>query len=1236
MASLKIPKMDQKKNRILQWNCRGFYANASNIKELIEKYNPEIMALQEIILGQRRFYSRGYHALNSTGRGGAGLLIRKDVPHRRITLRTTLEAVAAAVFLGKQYTVCSIYLPPSGVIQNNDLSELMEQLPRPVLLLGDFNARDPAWGDYFSNRRATQIQKLVSDFDLGIANTEEYTHYHVQTDTYTCIDLSLISTDVFTDFSWRVISPMSDEQYDSDHFPIVMEKITHNSYAEGPKKFNMKRARWDEFHTKSTIADNLDNTSIDEMCYTITSHIIDTAENTIPRVQTNNKIPHSPFWNEECEVAKRNKQRLLRRWQRTRLLCDRIDYKRAHAILKRTINEAKRTSWRTYVSSLSSSTPSNKVWNKVKKIAGKYKNKTIPTIKDNDGHIQTNPEIVAEVIGDKFASYSGGHNYTQRFQRHRERLEQSEPNFYEQETEYNEDFTKEELEEALRRCKDTSPGPDEISYIMIRHLHQTSFEGILKLFNRIWSEGTLPDQWRMATVIPIKKEGKNGLEPTDYRPISLTSCLCKLMERMICRRLQWFLEKQSIIEQKQFGFRKGHSTADPLLLLEHDISQAFSRKQKILAVSFDLEKAYDTTWKWGILDSLHKMGLRGRLPKFIANFLKDRKFKIQIGNHLSEEKQLRQGLPQGAVESCDLFKIAINDILKEIPEDIKGSLYVDDLFIYIEGRHLPSMERRMQNAINHISRYAELHGYKFSTNKTNAILFSRRGTREVPSLKLYNEIIPNKKEIKFLGLIFDSRLTWSSQVKKLKKECQTPLTLLRHLSHLDWGSDKKTLTKLYESLIKSKLNYACEVWCTSDKITAAANTIQNEALRIISGAFKSSPIKSLQVDCNILPLDLQVLETSCRHYLRLKQEPQSPINDIITKSFQENTPWKFRKSVQSILGDKCEEEINILKRREAQTPSWQNMPVNVCESVATESSRCTPHINAILFMEHVEKHKNNIQVYTDGSKNNQGVGAAVVIPDLSLSDSTSLPKEASIFTAESVAIIIAMELISRLPPGKFTVFSDSRSVLTSLLQFEPKNPLIGKIKEWTHYFNATSKTKIQFCWTPAHAGIRGNEAADNIAKSATTQPIREIYLPYTDYKPFIRKMVREKWQSRWNQEIDNKLYKIKPTTVRWKSSFHKRRRYETILTRIRIGHSNLSHVHLMKREQQPRCCGVQLTVKHALACCERNKATRDAMYPQTREKTPDETMKILLAEGQEFDVEKLMEYLRRIDIYTKI
>ena len=143
----------------------------------------------------------------------------------------------------------------------------------------------------------------------------------------------------------------------------------------------------------------------------------------------------------------------------------------------------------------------------------------------------------------------------------------------------------------------TSPGPNEIQYTMLKHRHPSGLQITLKLFNKIWREGTSPNAWRLATVISIKKERNNGLHPYHYRPISLTSCFFKLMKRLTSKRLQWYLEKENSIAEKQFGFRKRHSTADPLLMLQHDISQAFTRKRNILAVSFDLEKAYDTTWK---------------------------------------------------------------------------------------------------------------------------------------------------------------------------------------------------------------------------------------------------------------------------------------------------------------------------------------------------------------------------------------------------------------------------------------------------------------------------------------------------------------------------------------------------------------------------------------------------------------------------------------------------------------
>ena len=128
--------------------------------------------------------------------------------------------------------------------------------------------------------------------------------------------------------------------------------------------------------------------------------------------------------------------------------------------------------------------------------------------------------------------------------------------------------------------------------------------------------GTFPETWRQSIIVPIPKSGKDTSNPQNYRPIALTS-LCKTMERMINSRLTWYLETNGLITNMQTGFRKRRGTIDHLIRLETFIREAFIRKQHLTAVFFDLEKAYDTTWKYGILRDLYNLGLRGRLPKFI-------------------------------------------------------------------------------------------------------------------------------------------------------------------------------------------------------------------------------------------------------------------------------------------------------------------------------------------------------------------------------------------------------------------------------------------------------------------------------------------------------------------------------------------------------------------------------------------------------------------------------------------
>ena len=126
----------------------------------------------------------------------------------------------------------------------------------------------------------------------------------------------------------------------------------------------------------------------------------------------------------------------------------------------------------------------------------------------------------------------------------------------------------------------------------------------------MWETGKFPESWELATIILIPKPGKDHTEPTNYRPIALTSCLCKTLERMVNARLVWYLEINNLISPVQSGFRSERSTNDNLVRLETFICDAFVKKEHVVAVFFDLEKAYDNTWKYGILRDLHELGVK--------------------------------------------------------------------------------------------------------------------------------------------------------------------------------------------------------------------------------------------------------------------------------------------------------------------------------------------------------------------------------------------------------------------------------------------------------------------------------------------------------------------------------------------------------------------------------------------------------------------------------------------------
>ena len=232
---------------------------------------------------------------------------------------------------------------------------------------------------------------------------------------------------------------------------------------------------------------------------------------------------------------------------------------------------------------------------------------------------------------------------------------------------FNIDFQESELDGAIYRLKlGKSQGPDSLYPEMIYHAGEYFTKSILHIFNLSWYTGRLPDTWRHATVKFLRKHNKTNFYcPSSYRPISFTSVLCKLMERVVLKRLESHVESNQLLDPQQEGFRRYHSTTYAVTRLVQSIVNGFNKNNHTLACFVDLAKAFDSVWRPGLMYKLSKIGVSGRLWMWIRNFLRDRTVQCHIGDIFHTE----MGLPQGSVLAPLLFSIFILDMFSGIDGD---------------------------------------------------------------------------------------------------------------------------------------------------------------------------------------------------------------------------------------------------------------------------------------------------------------------------------------------------------------------------------------------------------------------------------------------------------------------------------------------------------------------------------------------------------------------------------------
>ena len=497
------------------------------------------------------------------------------------------------IFLqNRSLTVCSLYIPPDFPNSTlfSDLDSLVAQLPSPFLVLTDANAHHLSWGSVSNTGRGTLIADWLEHNNLFLLNSGHPT-YLSSSGTYSNIDLSICSPEIASQLNWEVHF----DNYNSDHFPLVLSSNLNPTQSPSSPHWNFRKADW-ALYKRSVELPTLFS-SPRTSCKQVTDAIINAAELSIPK-STSNNFRSAHYWTQECTLAKREKNKALNRYNNHRNDMELwVDYKRRRAMFRQAILKAKRDSWESFVSSISSKTTSSQVWRKVKLLSSKPAKRTI-VLKENNKVISNAQEIV-DSLAEQFSSVTSD-NPT--FAVHKLVAENIPiPLSPLNNSWYNKPFSVKEFNFALSSCTSNSPGPDHVTYSMIKQLDDIQTQHLLSFFNYLYKTD-IPEQWKEAKVIPILKPNKPSHTKTSYRPIALLSCLSKLMEKMVNRRLLSFLEHKNFFSNFQSGFRAGHSTYDSLCRLESDARLSILNREFCLAAFLDISKAFDSVWSpWSTL-----------------------------------------------------------------------------------------------------------------------------------------------------------------------------------------------------------------------------------------------------------------------------------------------------------------------------------------------------------------------------------------------------------------------------------------------------------------------------------------------------------------------------------------------------------------------------------------------------------------------------------------------------------
>ena len=1111
-------------------------------------------------------------------------------------------------------TIISVYIAPNQKIHQDHLNKLL--VDNNLIIVGDINAKNKLWGSPVNDYRGRQVEKFLEDNSMVVLNSGKGTRLN-HNGSLSHLDI-VISTG---NLSSKVECEVMDDLWGSDHYPLM---ITYDSYtlknSETNSNYNYKKARWDLFQNhlinNPLLIDT--NISVDKSYSNLVASYKDARDISIPRNKQNIKHKYSPFWTLKCSEAKKLKKQAEKTLRKEKNLGNQIHFKKLKANFKRVLAQAKQEYWNSFCSKLKHKANTKEVWETINKIKGKKPSSKF-FLKDNLGKLIDDKDL-AQMFALNFQNLSSDEKISPEsinirpkviklFLENPKRITDQNKDILADVRLINEPFKKTELSNVIKNVNLKSiPGSDEIPFLFYFHSPESTISYILNLINNSWTTNVIPNIWKTAIIKPILKPTKSSADINSYRPISITNTISKIIEKMIVKRLNWFLDKNNLLNPHQAGFRKNFSTCDPIARLNYEAEFAVSQGYHTVAVMIDFTKAFDLLWIDGLLTKIAELKIVGNTFNYIKNFLTNRSNSVKIGNYFSANFSQDNGTPQGSSLSPLLFLIMINDFPK-LSQYTSDALFADDCTIWRSGKNIDQIVHHLQEDLEVISKWVTKWGLSINVEKTTAIIFTKSKINVSNfKLKVGQSTIVIKNSCKLLGVVFDKQLTWKPHIDFLVEKASKGLNIMRCVSGTNWGSNKETLITIYKSLILSQIDYCSFVYDT----TALSNskkldTIQYKALLIATGGLKGTSLNALLGECLEIPLKYRRQSATIKYLLKIKNNISNSAHHILNDKKYFHLELVCKSKYKTILNE-FTQSINI------NLPSDHNpSPINHFNKFLSQVDlslvetypyfkKLNSYEKTTIINEEIEILQSKFEqlIFADASINTQGnVGIAVSILPLGQESQIQLPNNLSIYYAEAYAVLHSLTLAAQNKFPSCCVISDNTKILNDIkffaMQDSPHPLLIQNIIN--HLSNSSSNIHIK--WMPGHCNHPILNAIDLLAKKATTSA-NYHNITYSKYEAslLVDPYIRSSWIEKWKTNPIGTYQNTYPPT-RLTIPIFKTRKKDIVKNRIRMLHTKLnSGLHKLGLHPSGECdvCGVEETVQHFILYCIKTEELRKVIF----------------------------------------